>query len=326
MKKRLLSVLLLVCMVLTLLPTAALAGDMHEHEALPAATHTHCFCGGSVNAGDHTGHSDVTYTAYNNASSLKQILKSDDVIYAYLTNNITLDRLYLPEGKTLYLCLNGHRITFDEYQVTLNNNTTLYLCDCSTEKTGTISRSAGRTSCVLVSGENATFNMYGGTLRDGNRTGHGGGVNVSAGTMNMYGGTITENTATTDGGGIYVSSNGTLNLYGGTITKNTIKTNEARHGGGIYVESNKWSGVGNISISGSPVVTGNTRVYTDATTNEKTTSTENVYLSYGFTDSGALPIVKLGTLTSGADIGIWQASVYSPTQAKTTIPGISLPM
>lgn len=303
MKKRLLSVLLLVCMVLTLLPTAALAGDMHEHEALPAAAHTHCFCGGSVNAGDHTSHEDVTYTAYNNASSLKQILKSDDVIYAYLTNNITLDRLYLPEGKTLYLCLNGHRITFDEYQVTLNNNTTLYLCDCSTEKTGTISRSAGKTSCVLVSGENATFNMYGGTLRNGNRS-YGGGVNVSAGTMNMYGGTITENTATSDGGGIYVDTKGTLNLYGGTITKNTINVNEAHYGGGVYVESNKWSGVGKISISGSPVITGNTRTYTDVKTGAVTTSTDNLFLSHGFMNSGDLPIIKLGTLTSGANIGV----------------------
>ena len=283
MKKRLLSVLLLVCMVLTLLPTAAFAEDMHEHDALPAATHTHCFCGGSVNAGEYTNHEDVTYTAYNNASSLKQILKSDsdDVIYAYLTNNITLDRLYLPEGKTLYLCLNGHRITFDEYQVTLNNNTTLYLCDCSTEKTGTISRSGGKTCCVLVSGENATFNMYGGTLRDGNSTGIGGGVKLEKGTMNMY---------------------------GGTITNNTVTTNESRHGGGVYVESNFKTGVGKISISGSPVITGNTRTYTPTST----TTTENVYLSYGFTNSGDLPIVKLGTLTSGADIGIWAGvSVFS---------------
>ena len=302
MKKRLLSVLLLVCMVLTLLPTAAFAEDMHEHDALPAAAHTHCFCGDSVNADEHTNHEDVTYTAYNNASSLKQILKSDsdDVIYAYLTNNITLDRLYLPEGKTLYLCLNGHRITFDEYQVTLNNNTTLYLCDCSTEKTGTISRSAGRTSCVLVSGENATFNMYGGTLRNGTNS-SGGGVKLEKGTMNMYGGTITENTATSDGGGIYVGTKGTLNLYGGTITNNTVITNESRHGGGVYVESNFQTGVGKISISGSPVITGNTRTYTPTST----TTTENVYLSYGFSNSGDLPIIELGTLTSGADIGIW---------------------
>ena len=105
MKKRLLSVLLLVCMVLTLLPTAALAEDMHEHEALPAAAHTHCFCGGSVNAGDHTSHKDVTYKAWNGTSGISY---TNNTAYVYLTNNITLNSfLSLQLGKTLYLCLNG---------------------------------------------------------------------------------------------------------------------------------------------------------------------------------------------------------------------------
>ena len=87
MKKRLLSVLLLVCMVLTLLPTAAFAEDMHEHEALPAAAHTHCYCGGSVNAGDHTSHKDVTYKAWNGTSGISY---TNNTAYVYLTNNITL--------------------------------------------------------------------------------------------------------------------------------------------------------------------------------------------------------------------------------------------
>ena len=310
MKKRLLSVLLLVCMVLTLLPTAAFAEDMHEHDALPAAAHTHCYCGGSVNAGDHASHSNVTYTAWNGTSSISY---TNNTAYVYLTNNITLDGNLNILGdknlgaKTLYLCLNGHTLNLGEYYIGVGNRGgKLYLCDCSANKTGTVS--GGSNCCVSVDDAadyKATFNMYGGTLKNGNRTGHGGGVGVLNGTMNMYGGTITENTATSDGGGIYVGTSGALNLYGGTITNNTVITNERRHGGGVYVESNFKTGVGKISISGSPVITGNTRVYTDATTNEKTTSTENVYLSYGFMNSGDLPIIKLGTLTSGADIGIW---------------------
>ena len=315
MKKRLLSVLLLVCMVLTLLPTAALAGDVHEHEALPAAAHTHCFCGGSVNAGDHTSHENVTYTACTKWNTLKNIFfspKRVDVAYAYLENDITLEdyNLSIQDGHTLYLCLNGHTLNLGEYTILVGSHgAKLYLCDCSADKTGTVS--GGSTCCVSVDDAadyEATFNMYGGTLRGGNRTGHGGGVNVELGTINMYGGTITENTATTDGGGIYVGTKGTLNLYGGTITNNTVTTNESRHGGGVYVESNFKTGVGKISISGSPVITGNTRTYTPTST----TTTENVYLSYGFTNSGDLPIVKLGTLTSGADIGIWAGvSVFS---------------
>lgn len=291
----------------------AVQAAANNKAAAVQAAHTHCFCGGSVNAGGHTNHSDVAYTAWNGRSN---ITYTNNTAYVYLTGNVTLSQLRL-NGKTLYLCLNGNRITFSEYQVTLDNDATLYLCDCSAEKKGTISSNTGKNCCVLVSGNNATFNMYGGTLRDGRKSGHGGGVNIEKGTMNMYGGTITENTSTTDGGGIYVGTNGKLNLYGGTITGNKVTTNEARHGGGVYVESNKWTGVGKISISGSPVITGNTRTYTNAETGASATTTENLYLSYGFTNSGDLPIITLGTVTSGANIGISAQKTVFSTASET---------
>lgn len=291
----------------------AVQAAANNKAAAVQAAHTHCFCGGSVNAGGHTNHSDVAYTAWNGRSN---ITYTNNTAYVYLTSNVTLSWLRL-SGKTLYLCLNGNRITFSEYQVTLDNDATLYLCDCSAEKKGTISSNTGKNCCVLVSGNNATFNMYGGTLRDGRKSGHGGGVNIEKGTMNMYGGTITENTSTTDGGGIYVGAQGALNLYGGTITGNKVTTNEARHGGGVYVESNKWTGVGKISISGSPVITGNTRTYTP----DSTTTTENLYLSYGMNNSGELPTITLGTLTSGANIGIWAGESVFSTASETDYSG-----
>ena len=291
----------------------AVQAAANNKAAAVQAAHTHCFCGGSVNAGGHTNHSDVAYTAWNGRSN---ITYTNNTAYVYLTSNVTLSWLRL-SGKTLYLCLNGNRITFSEYQVTLDNDATLYLCDCSAEKKGTISSNTGKNCCVLVSGNNATFNMYGGTLRDGRKSGHGGGVNIEKGTMNMYGGTITENTSTTDGGGIYVGAQGALNLYGGTITGNKVTTNEARHGGGVYVESNKWSGVGKISISGSPVITGNTRTYTP----DSATTTENLYLGYGFTNSGDLPIITLGTVASGANIGISAQKTVFSTASDTDYSG-----
>ena len=291
----------------------AVRAAANNKAAAVQAAHTHCFCGGSISAGGHTSHSDVAYTAWNGRSN---ITYTNNTAYVYLTSNVTLSWLRL-SGKTLYLCLNGNRITFSEYQVTLDNDATLYLCDCSAEKKGTISSNTGKNCCVLVSGNNATFNMYGGTLRDGRKSGHGGGVNIEKGTMNMYGGTITENTSTTDGGGIYVGAQGALNLYGGTITGNKVTTNEARHGGGVYVESNKWTGVGKISISGSPVITGNTRTYTP----DSTTTTENLYLSYGMNNSGELPTITLGTLTSGANIGIWAGESVFSTASETDYSG-----
>ena len=306
---------------------SALAPQLAEGGAAVQAAHTHCFCGGSVNAGDHTSHQDVTYTACTRANSLRQIFNIEkvNVAYAYLENDITLDgdlRILGDSdqrGKTLYLCLNGHTLNLGQYFIWVGYmDCTLYLCDCSAQKTGTVS--GGSKGCVSVDDAgnyNATFNMYGGTLRGGNRTGFGGGVEIVNGTMNMYGGTITENTATSDGGGIYVGTKGALNLYGGTITGNKVNTNEAHHGGGVYVESNKWSGVGKISISGSPVITGNTRTYTP----DSATTTENLYLSYGFYNSGKFPTITLGTLTGGANIGISTGLCVFSTASETDYSG-----
>ena len=301
---------------------SALAPQLAEGGAAVQAAHTHCFCGGSVNAGDHTSHQDVTYTACTRANYLRQVfwIEKVDVAYVYLEDDITLDyNLSIQEGKTLYLCLNGHTLNLGQYFIWVGREgATLYLCDCSAQKTGTVL--GGSNCCVSVddaSDYKATFNMYSGTLRGGNRTGFGGGVEIVNGTMNMYGGTITENTATSDGGGIYVGTKGALNLYGGTITKNTVRTNEAHHGGGVYVESNLWSGVGKISISGSPVITGNTRTYTP----DSATTTENLYLSYGFYNSGKFPTITLGTLTGGANIGISTGLCVFSTASETDYSG-----
>ena len=301
---------------------SALAPQLAEGGAAVQAAHTHCFCGGSVNAGDHTSHQDVTYTACTRANYLRQVfwIEKVDVAYVYLEDDITLDyNLSIQEGKTLYLCLNGHTLNLGQYFIWVGREgATLYLCDCSAQKTGTVL--GGSNCCVSVddaSDYKATFNMYSGTLRGGNRTGFGGGVEIVNGTMNMYGGTITENTATSDGGGIYVGTKGALNLYGGTITGNKVNTNEAHHGGGVYVESNLWSGVGKISISGSPVITGNTRTYTP----DSATTTENLYLGYGFTNSGDLPIITLGTVASGANIGISAKKTVFSTASDTDYSG-----
>ena len=302
---------------------SVLAPQLAEGGAAVQAAHTHCFCGGSVNAGDHSDHTNVvTYKPCTKANYLRQVfwIEKVDVAYVYLEDDITLDyNLSIQEGKTLYLCLNGHTLNLGQYFIWVGREgATLYLCDCSAQKTGTAL--GGSNCCVSVddaSDYKATFNMYSGTLRGGNRTGFGGGVEIVNGTMNMYGGTITENTATSDGGGIYVGTKGALNLYGGTITGNKVNTNEAHHGGGVYVESNKWSGVGKISISGSPVITGNTRTYTP----DSATTTENLYLGYGFTNSGDLPIITLGTVASGANIGISAKKTVFSTASDTDYSG-----
>ena len=107
----------------------AVRAAANNKAAVVQAAHTHCACGGSISAGDHTSHSNVTYTAWNGTSDISY---TNNTAYVYLTGNVTLSQLRL-NGKTLYLCLNGNRITFSEYQVTLDIDATLYLCDCSAE-------------------------------------------------------------------------------------------------------------------------------------------------------------------------------------------------
>ena len=77
MKKRLLSILLAICLLMGLLPTVALAANAH----------THCACGGSINAGSHTSHSNVTYQAWDGTSAISYSSKK---AYVYLTGNATL--------------------------------------------------------------------------------------------------------------------------------------------------------------------------------------------------------------------------------------------
>ena len=105
MKKRLFAILLALTLALSLLPTAVFATEGEDTAAgSPAlavqsdntgiaaqAAHTHCYCGGSVTAGDHTNHEDVTYTACTKANYLRQIfyIEKVDVAYAYLENDMT---------------------------------------------------------------------------------------------------------------------------------------------------------------------------------------------------------------------------------------------
>ena len=64
--------------------------------------HLHCICGGSVSAGDHTSHSDVTYTAWNGTDG---ITYNNNTAYVYLTDNATINSNLVVDGTTLYLCL-----------------------------------------------------------------------------------------------------------------------------------------------------------------------------------------------------------------------------
>ncbi len=83
----------------------ALSGEPGAAFTLQAsASHSHCICGGSVTAGDHTSHSNVTYTAWNGTDGISY---TNNTAYVYLTGNATINSNLVVDGTTLYLCLNG---------------------------------------------------------------------------------------------------------------------------------------------------------------------------------------------------------------------------
>ena len=118
MKKRMLGLLLALCMVLTLMPVSALADDIDTAEqasqtggiaAYAAGEHTdHCICGKEhENIGDHTASYIVEYTAWESNDSLP-----DGGTY-YLTQDVKLESGNNGSNITqdTTICLNGHSIT-----------------------------------------------------------------------------------------------------------------------------------------------------------------------------------------------------------------------
>ena len=250
--------------------------------------HVHCFCGGSVLAGNHTSHSDVTYQPWSGTSS---ITYTNNTAYVYLTENATLSGHLTVDGKTLYLCLNGKTLASNgTAKIQVKNGGRLVLCDCrgggtfkgATQSvwggaciylyTSTLDMFGGKLTGGKVTGkggggaialddQQCIFNMYGGEISGNNGKNYGGAIfrkfnanmpNTTGGTFNMYGGTIKNNTAK-NGGAFFSTTGGTINMTGGTISGNTATMNSNDAGGGaIYMRGN-----GKINISGSTQITGN---------------------------------------------------------------------
>ena len=284
-KKLLLTLTLCLCALLCMVVTAS---------ASEVPVHSHPVCGKThTDIGDHTGTcGDVTWTAWDGTSEIAYD-STTKTAYIYLADNVNIsNKLTIPQGHTLYLCLNGHSITktsedFGESnsQIYANGvidgsagNVTFALCNCKTD--GTITHTSGKNGRgVWVKG---TFIMYGGAISGNNCVhGEGGGAFVD-GAFIMYGGTIKENklTSTYSGGGVAADCS-TFAMYGGIITGNeatnkmggglslnmgsidnevkaiisggTITNNKAADmGGGVHIAN------GTLTLSGNTTITDNT--------------------------------------------------------------------
>ena len=266
----------------------AVQAAANNKTAAVQAAHTHCACGGSISAGDHTSHSNVTYTAWNGTSDISY---TNNTACVYLTGNATRSSHLTVDGKTLYLCLNGKTLSSNgSGKIQVKNGGHLVLCDCQGGGTfkgatkdvwggacvylytstfdmfggkltgGTVTGNGGG-GAIALDDKNCVFNMYGGEISGNNGRNYGGAIfqnfaknkpNATGGKFNMYGGTIKDNTAK-NGGAFFSTTGGNIKMTGGTISGNTATQSSNDAGGGaIYMRGN-----GKIDISGSVQITGN---------------------------------------------------------------------
>lgn len=339
-KKLLLTLTLCLCALLCMVVTAS-ADEPH-------ANHYSC---GVVNCqnNDH-GHTPVTewqpWTGPQSASEDNIPYDSNTkTAYIYLADNVQIsDALTIPQGHTLYLCLNGHDIIRTGNLIQIQEDASFTLCDCKGDKAeyGKLDSNKGGRVVSFESGKPGTFTMYGGIITGGNVTGNsGGGVFVGdKNTFTMYGGTITGNRARYTGGGVVVygafnmyggaitgnsaqeggggvAAHGTFTMYGGAITDNTC--NGSYNGGGVYVKNGTWS-TGAITLSGNVQIKDN---YKGSNSNKKPS---NIYLDRNKTITVAGPLTgsSIG-VTTAAEPGTGSNVTFANSSTNTIATGIFTP-
>lgn len=204
MKKRLLSLLLILCLCAALLPAMVLAED--------------------------------NVTIVTTEDQLKEAIEKGGAIQ--LGKEITLNATLVINNNTVILDLNGNVLrakspTFGAIRVT-GSNASLTLTDNSKDKNGKISGFSlnGVGGGVYVDG--GSFIMNGGTIDSCVGMTGGGGVYLTNGaSFTMNGGTIKGCTAQNNasGGGVYVNSGCTFMMEGGAID---LCRSVRKAGGGVY--------------------------------------------------------------------------------------------
>ena len=236
MKKRILSILLTLCMLLMLVPITVFAAD-------------------------------------SDATELQSLLNGGGTVT--LNKDYTIDTK-LRVRKTVTLDLNGHTITMTGSDSVIfvsfcnltlqDSNKTAIHTDTSLPAGGVITGgNAVQGGGVYVS-SGGSMTMNGGTIANCSAK-YGGGVAAMAGSFTMNGGTITNCNATTSdyiygGGGVYVSKGYSMTMNGGTIEKCSANTS----GGGVF-SSGYFSMSGNAIIRGCSANTvGGVNIYTGSMT------------------------------------------------------------
>ena len=227
MKKRILSILLMCCMVLTLLPVQALAEDS------------------AYTVGEDTG-----VSARALAGTAGTELKADNIA-TYITNGLGGGVYTLAEDVTISgtlrvtgeatVDLNGHVLRYDEaagpdsiFRVTSGSTLTLTDSRPAAEHTDTTLPAGG----LITGGKGFKYDNGAGQ----SYTYYGGGVYVETGaSFVLAGGTIyacgvQSGAQSAYGGGIYAEG-GSVIIKGGAIRNCVLSANNGANGGGVYIYS-----------------------------------------------------------------------------------------
>ena len=202
MKKRILSIALAICLVLSCVPMTVFAANA-------------------------------------DATELQNILNSGGTVT--LSKDYTIDTT-MNVTNTVTLDLNGHvvKMTGSGSVIKVGSGGNLTMTDSN--KTATHTDSTLPAGGVITGGNttrgagvyvnSGNFTMNGGTIENCSATVNGGGVLVAYGTFTMNDGAIKDCTSTDRCGGVYVSTSGTFTMMGGTI-----ENCSATYGGGVFSDN-----------------------------------------------------------------------------------------
>lgn len=256
--RKYISLLLALCMVMSLLPAAALAATTEN------------------NHGEHTGWTPLSRTISSSNSFYQDgnyYLDSDVSTYQGITINYDVT-----------LCLNGNTLNMGANTLTVSSGAKLTICDCGGD--GTITGTESYSNLNVISVEGGTLNLESGTISS--TAAHSGSlISVTGGTLNVTGGTIYLNhtgSVATDGVQAVKLSNSTGSFTGGEVSLTTAVENARATT--VYQEG------GSVTVGGSAEI-----VFEWTTTEEKPYRAPG-YGALCVTQNGAVTVEDNCTITA----------------------------
>ena len=261
-----------------------------------SSLHMHCICGdGNMTAGAH-GHATLLWKEWTESTSLP----TESGNY-YLTTDVTVSAQTNLAGKSVNLCLNGHKINSTAKVFHLTAGSTLKITDCKTggtiKETGTFGNTSG--NGIFNTRGGSKVEIYAGTIdASGVTTGYGpiAYVNGDEGDeFSIYGGTLKGGIGISVGGGFWMGANSVFNMHGGVLEGGV-----GPRGGSIY-------SMGYFNMTGGTITGGQTAANPNTTDAGLDRMGGNIYFGSSnktFTmTGGTITKGKTQTLTNGNDLG-----------------------